>query len=207
MRRFLCLLCCLFFLFAPGTIAAEEKPPVALTFEGDFSALELRELLAGLDRRRARATFFLDAAAMEQNPGLGAQISGRGHEVGILVSCHRDGALLSRRDIAGQFDAVQSCLPKGSRLRFWRTRDRCTDAARQVAGALHLSPGSWTLDPAAGGNSSARSTGFMGRVRSGDVIRISGCTVPAALNMVELLQQKFTLVTLAELARVPVARQ
>ena len=47
----------------------------------------------------------------------------------------------------------------------------------------------------------------MGRVRSGDVIRISGCTVPTALNMVELLQQKFTLVTLAELARVRVTRQ
>ena len=207
MRRFSCLLCCLFFLFAPGTMAAEEKPPIALTFEGDYSPLELRELLAGLDRRRARATFFLDALALEQNPGLGMQIAGRGHEVGVLVNCRRDGALLSRRDIAGQFDSVQGCLPKGSRLRFWRTRDRCTDAARQVAGAFGLIPGQWDLDPAAGPDASARSRSFMGRVRSGDVIRISGCSVPAALNMVELLQQKFTLVTLAELARVQVTRQ
>ena len=206
MRRFLCLLCCLFFLFAPGTMAAEEKPPIALSFEGEFSPLELRELLAGLDRRKARATFFLDADTLAENPALGQQLSDRGQEIGILINCRRDGTMLSRREIAGQISAAQSCLPKGCRIRFWRTRDQCTDAARQVAGALGLSPGDWDLDPSTVKDASAWGSGFMARVRPGDVVRISVSSIPGTLNMVDLLRQKYTLVTIAELARVQVRK-
>lgn len=205
MRRLLCLLCCLMFLLTPGVRAVEEKPPIALTFEEDFTPLELRELLAGLDRRGARATFFLDAAALEKNSALGTQIANRSHETGVLITCRREGALLSRREIAGQINALQSGLPKGCRIRFWRSRDPVTDGARQVAGALGLVPGEWTLDPSAAQAAPVRDTGFMGRVRAGDILRISGRSIPAVLNMVDLLQQKFTLVTMAELARSRVA--
>ena len=205
MRKILSFLLCLLLLVPMGASAAEEKRYVALTIEGELTPLAVRELLAGLDRRGIRATFFLTGADLAQNPDLGAQLGERGHEVGIRTDCRRGGALLSRREIAGEIALVRNRLPGNCPVRFLRPREGCTDALEQVAGALDLAIGDWSLDPAAAGrDASALGGGFLSRVRDGDVLRVSirpgNCQW--ALNMAELLKKEgFTPVTLSELAR------
>ena len=205
MRKMLSVLLCLLLLLPITASAAEQPKYIALTFEGDLTPLDIRELLAGLDRRGIRATFFLSGNNLADHPGLGALICDRGHEVGIRAEGYRAGKLLSRREIAGEIAWIRAQLPENCRLRFLRPRENCTDALEQVAGAFDLAIGDWSLDPAAAGrDSSPLGVGLSTRVRDGDVLRVfmrpGNCRW--ALNMAELLKKEgFTPVSLSELAR------
>lgn len=205
MGKMLIFLLCILLLVPISASAAEQPKYIALTFEGELAPLELRELLAGLDRRGIRATFFLGSEQLAENPDLGQQILHRGHEVGVRAAGRREGKLLSRREIAGEIAWIRGQLPETCRLRFLRPGEDCTDALEQVAGAFDLAIGDWSLDPAAADrDSSPLGAGFSARVRDGDVLRISlrpgNCRW--ALNMSELLKKEgFTPVTLSELAR------
>ena len=72
-----------------------DRDAVALTFDDGPHAEGTPAVLAELERRGARATFFLVGEQVERHPALAREIVAAGHE--IAVHCYRHTLLLRRR--------------------------------------------------------------------------------------------------------------
>ena len=209
MRKSLVFLLCLCLLCPCGASAAEERKYIALTFDDGPSGIYTRCLLAGLDARDARATFFLCGYRLEQYPELAEQILAGGHEIGIHGYSHENMMPMSRREIAKEISDTRDLLPEKCNIRLLRPPGGCcSDAVGQVAGAMGLAIADWSLDPKDWATQDAAAVGrtILDRVRDGDIILMHDMTessVNAALNTVDLLQKRgFTFVTVSELARI-----
>ena len=147
MRRiFLCLLC--LSLVALPVKGAGDVKYVALTFDDGPSGRFTRQLLKGLAARDVQATFLLCGYRMEQYPELTEQIHAAGHEIGCHGYSHSNMQPMSRRDIAGEIEKMQSLLPEGCAMAFLRPPGGCcSDNVRQVAKARGLAILSWSVDP------------------------------------------------------------
>lgn len=202
MRRFLLFFLCLPLLFPCAASGAERKKYVALTFDSSPGESQTRALLAGLDVREVRATFFLCGIQLEQNPELAAKLLEQGHEIGIQSYFGRDFAGRSRRDIAAEISDTRSLLPQRCPVRLLRPPGgQCSDGTNQVAKAMGFSVADWALEPGDG-----MGRGIPDRVRDGDILRfrdLSAASVSQALKTVDQLQnQGFTFVTVSELAKI-----
>ena len=209
MRKCILLLLCLALLCPCGASAAEGRKYIALTFDDGPSGIYTRGLLAGLDARDARATFFLCGYRLEQYPEIAEQILAGGHEIGIHGYSHKDMTNLSRRDIAKEISDTQALLPPKCQVRLLRPPGGCcSDGVNQVAGAMGLAIAGWSIDPKdwAVRDTSAIGQSILDRVQDGDIILMhdmSASSVDAALHIVDRLQrQGFTFVTISELARI-----
>lgn len=209
MRRILMICLCLT-LLCPCTASAAEAPKyIALTFDDGPSGRYTRRLLEGLDRRGAKATFFLCGYRLEQYPELAGQMVQQGHEIGLHGYSHRDMSALSRRDIARELSDTAALLPEHCRVRFLRPPGGCcSDGVRQVARAAGLAIADWSVDPRdwATQDTAAIGRSILDRVEDGDVVLLHDMTdssVDAALSIVTQLQERgFCFVTLSELARI-----
>lgn len=190
----------------PAAAAAEKY--AALTFDDGPSGQYTLQLLEGLEKRNAKATFFLCGYRIEQYPDLAQQILNGSHEIGLHGFSHRDMQSMSRRAIAQELMDTQALLPENCYVRFFRPPGgTVSDGVRQVAKARGLAIALWSVDPkdwavrdaAAVGNHVIRKT------QDGDVVvlhDLSRSSVSAALQVIDRLQQEgFQFVTLSELAR------
>jgi peptidoglycan/xylan/chitin deacetylase (PgdA/CDA1 family) len=66
-----------------------ERPRVALTFDDGPAAGTLDSIMALLDEKSVRATFFLMGAAMEEVPEAGPRLVAAGHELGNHTFSHK----------------------------------------------------------------------------------------------------------------------
>ena len=208
--RKLALICLCFLLVCPLSAAGAEQPKyIALTLDDGPSGIHTRQLLAGLEVREAKATFFLCGYRMQQYPELTAQIREAGHEIGIHGFSHRNMAPMSRRDIAAEIADTRALLPEKYPVRLLRPPGGCcSDGINQVAGAMGLAIIGWNLDPKdwATQDTAAVGRSILDQVQDGDIILMhdmSPSSVNAALNIVDLLTDRgFTFVTVSELARI-----
>ena len=206
MRRiFLCLLC--LSLVALPVKGAGDVKYVALTFDDGPSGRFTRHLLKGLAARDVQATFLLCGYRMEQYPELTEQIHAAGHEIGCHGYSHSNMQPMSRRDIAGEIEKMQSLLPEGCAMAFLRPPGGCcSDNVRQVAQARGLAILSWSVDPRdwATRDTWAIEKTVLERVKDGDVILLHDMTdssVKAALDIVDNLKARgFRFVTASRLA-------
>ena len=207
MRRiFLCLLC--LSLVALPVKGAGDVKYVALTFDDGPSGRFTRQLLKGLAARDVQATFLLCGYRMEQYPELTEQIHAAGHEIGCHGYSHSNMQPMSRRDIAGEIEKMQSLLPEGCAMAFLRPPGGCcSDNVRQVAKARGLAILSWSVDPRdwATHDTSAIEKAVLKSIQDGDIVLLhdmSLSSVKAALDIADtLLEEDFELVTVSELAR------
>ena len=206
MRRiFLCLLC--LSLVALPVKGAGDVKYVALTFDDGPSGRFTRQLLKGLAARDVQATFLLCGYRMEQYPELTEQIHAAGHEIGCHGYSHSNMQPMSRRDIAGEIEKMQSLLPEGCAMAFLRPPGGCcSENVRQVAQARGLAILSWSVDPRdwATRDTWAIEKTVLERVKDGDVILLHDMTdssVKAALDIVDNLKGRgFRFVTASRLA-------
>ena len=215
MRKMLIIL--LIFLLCPSASAveAEEEAPkyVALTFDDGPSGRYTRALLAGLEERSARATFFLCGYRLEQYPDLVGDILAGGHEIGLHGYSHNTMSAMSRREIARELNMTRVLLPGDCRIRFLRTPGgKSSLAVEQVAGAMGLALLDWSVDPRDWATRDAAAIGgsIVRQVQDGDIVLMhdmSESSVTAALNTVDILRKEgFRFVTVSELARLRGAR-
>ena len=206
MRRiFLCLLC--LSLVALPVKGAGDVKYVALTFDDGPSGRFTRQLLKGLAARDVQATFLLCGYRMEQYPELTEQIHAAGHEIGCHGYSHSNMQPMSRRDIAGEIEKMQSLLPEGCAMAFLRPPGGCcSDNVRQVAKARGLAILSWSVDPRdwAIQDTAAIERAVLKNVTDGDVILLhdmSDSSVNAALHIIDqLAAQGYRFLTASELA-------
>lgn len=211
-KGFLILLCLLLLIPAAGAAETEEKY-VALTFDDGPSGRFTRRLLEGLEKRDAKATFFLCGYRLEQYPELARQMADAGHEIGLHGYSHDTMKTMSRRQIARELSDTRALLPSDCGIRFLRPPGGCcSDAVRQVAEATGIAIADWSLDPEdwATRDASAVVRKVLRQVRDGDIILMHDMTdssVDAALNIIDRLQREnYRFVTVSELARIRNAR-
>lgn len=208
--RKLALICLCFLLVCPLSAAGAEQPKyIALTFDDGPSGIHTRQLLAGLEVREAKVTFFLCGYRMQQYPELTVKIQEAGHEIGIHGFSHQNMAPMSRRDIAAEIADTRALLPEKYPVRLLRPPGGCcSDGVNQVAGAMGLAVIGWNLDPKdwATQDTAAVGKSILVDVQDGDIILMhdmSASSVNAALNIVDLLKARgFRFVTVSELARI-----
>ena len=94
----------------PGLNGAGAPDHVALTFDDGPDPRFTPRFLAALDARRVHATFFLLGPMVQAAPGLAAEISAAGHEIGVHGWDHRYATLRGPRalhdDLARACDAI-----------------------------------------------------------------------------------------------------
>ena len=205
MRRILAALLCLCLCAMP--VRAQAPSYIALTFD-DGPTKYTPALLAGLEEREVKATFFLSGYRIDQFPELAEQIQAAGHEIGLHGQTHRRLDNLSRRDIAAEIVENRALLPAGCKARWLRPPEgRCPTSVCQVAKAKNLGVLIWSVDPR---DWECDDAGCIARrvvetVRDGDVVLLhdtSESSVQAALAIVEdLTARGYRFVTVSELAR------
>ena len=205
MRRILALILCLTLL--PLPVRGRETRYVALTFDDGPSGKYTRQLLEGLRRRDARATFLLCGYRMKDYPDLTRRIWEEGHEIGFHGYSHAPMNTMSRRDIAQELMDSQALLPEGCRPTLLRPPGGCcSDGVVQVARARQLAILGWSVDPRDWATSDPRAVeeAVLKTIRDGDIVLLhdmSASSVQAALAIIDALQsQGIELVTVSELA-------
>lgn len=121
---------------------------VAITFDDGPSGSITDTLLAGLQQRGVKATFFICGYRIRSFPHQPQKILDYGHEIGLHTDNH---ATLSRLDAAGirrELEGMMSLLPAGYTPRLMRPPGGAHNATvRQVCGEMGLSVVMWSVDP------------------------------------------------------------
>ena len=95
----------------PGTFyKAEHSSKIALTFDGGASSAPTPAILKALKDAGVRATLFLTADFVDQNPELVVQMAKDGHEFGNHSSTHPDMTKLSAAAILAELDRLENSV-------------------------------------------------------------------------------------------------
>lgn len=207
MRRVFALILCLSLLAIPAR-AAENGKYVALTFDDGPSGKFTRRLLAGLEERDVKATFFLCGYRIKEYPDTAQMIFDGGHEIALHGYSHDCMGDMSASRVAQEIRDTQALLPPGSEPVFLRPPGGISsDAVKQAAKEAGLAILTWSLDPRDWATSDKDTIvrTVVNKVQDGDVILLHDMTtssVNAALEIVDILQDRgYTFVTVSELAR------
>ena len=206
MKRLAAFIVCLCLLCFP--VRAEDEKLVALTFDDGPSGRFTRQLLEGLEKRNANATFFLCGYRMEQYPNLTEAIFRDGHEIGLHGYSHKSMENMCQQEILQELEKTIALLPEECTVSFLRTPGGLWgNCAGPAAEKLGLSLLSWSVDPKDWSckDPAAIEKAVVSRVRDGDVILMhdmSHSSVKAALAIVDKLQaQGYRFVTVSQLAK------
>ena len=207
MRRVFAFFLCLSLLIFPVK-AAENEKYVALTFDDGPSGKFTRRLLAGLEERDVKATFFLCGYRIKEYPDTARMIWDAGHEIALHGYSHDCMGDMSVSRVAQELRDTLALLPEGCEPTFLRPPGGISsDAVKQAAKDAGLAILTWSVDPRdwATSDKSAIVRFVVNNVRDGDVILLHDMTtssVNAALEIVDILQDRgYTFVTVSELAR------
>ncbi len=210
MRRFLAILLALA-LTVPASASSGPKGYIALTFDDGPSGPITEQLLAGLEKRGVKATFFLCCYRMEQYPKTLTAIAEGGHEIGLHSCCHQYMNQMTAEEIAADMEACQSMLREYTGLSatlFRPPGGLYNDALLEEAEKAGLSILLWSVDP------EDWNPKRQGQVASylethagdGDIVLLHDLyptSVRAALSVVDRLQaQGYAFCTVSELAKI-----
>ncbi len=210
MRRFLAILLALA-LTVPASASSGPKGYIALTFDDGPSGPITEQLLAGLEKRGVKATFFLCCYRMEQYPKTLTAIAEGGHEIGLHSCCHQYMNQMTAEEIAADMEACQSMLREYTGLSanlFRPPGGLYNDALLEEAEKAGLSILLWSVDP------EDWNPKRQGQVASylethagdGDIVLLHDLyptSVRAALSVVDRLQaQGYVFCTVSELAKI-----
>lgn len=205
-----CLLCLsLCYAESPEEREASVKGYIALTFDDGPSGALTDELLDGLKKADARATFFLCGYRMEQYPENLERYIQEGHEIGVHSTVHTDLTKLSREQVHQdmKITAQKIFTATGVRPVIMRPPGGAwNETVAQEAADEGMSILLWSVDPRdwASHDSSQVLETMAENAGSGDVILMhdmSKSSVSAALALVSRLQkQGYVFVTVSELA-------
>lgn len=205
MRRIILFLLCLSLAVLPVS-GAEPCKYVALTFDDGPSGIYTRELLAGLEERGVKATFFLCGYRLETYGELAGEIRAGGHEIGLHGYSHDDLSAMSAGEILRELEDTRALLPDCP-INLMRTPGgKLTDTVRQAAKEQRLAILCWSLDPRDWATDSAEviERRILENVSDGDVILLhdmSHSSVTAALNVIDRLQAEgYRFLTVSQLA-------
>ncbi len=87
-----------------------EEKRIALTFDDGPHPVYTRELLAGLEERGVKATFFLVGSLVEQYPEVVREIADKGHLIGSHTYSHVQLTSLSLRDACSELTAANDAI-------------------------------------------------------------------------------------------------
>ncbi|WP_235734449.1 polysaccharide deacetylase family protein [Nocardioides alcanivorans] len=189
------------------SVNCAKKKCIALTFD-DGPGLDTQRLLKILERRKAKATFFLVGTMVRARPQAAKQIVRGGHEVGVHTMGHPDLTKLSDKWVTWQLRQTKQLITKttGVRPTLSRPPYGATDArVLRIHGELGLSEVLWDVDTT---DWKIRDAGHVSRTgiqqaRRNSVVLmhdIRPTTVDAVDSMIRGLRQRgFTLVTVSEL--------
>ena len=207
LKRLIVWLLCFCLLCIPVR-AAEHQKLVALTFDDGPSGKYTRRLLAGLEERKVKATFFLCGYRMEQYPELTEQIFEQGHEIGLHGYSHKSMKNMCRAEVAEELEKTMALIPEHCVVAFLRTPGGISrESVQTVAADMGLAVLSWSVDPKDWATHDAQKVEqeVITHVQDGDVILLhdmSDSSVDAALVIIDELQkQGFQFVTVSELTR------
>lgn len=194
-------------LLCPAVRAVEDGKYIALTFDDGPSGRYTSRLLAGLEERDVRATFFLCGYRMKDYPNLTQQIFDSGHEIGLHGYSHDDMGKMAYSQARKEIYDTLSLLPVTCRPVFLRPPGgSCCSSSLQAAKDAGLALLMWSVDPKDWKVLDAPTVeaAVVDRVQNGDIILLhdmSDSSVDAALSIIDRLQaQGFTFVTVSELA-------
>lgn len=192
MRKLLLFLLAFACLIPFAATAAEGPQYVGLAFQGLPPGKEGRAFLEEMERRDARATFFLDVPSWEQ----GRRILDGGHEIGLTVP--QEWNRLSRREVYREIRGRKALLPD-RRVQLLLSPGRVSDGVRQVAEVQGMAFLPNALDP---WEEFRMGHTFMEQLQPGDILLLDGENPELALNILDLLRSKgFRPVAVSELAR------
>lgn len=190
-----------------GSANCRKLKCVALTFD-DGPGLDTQRLLQVLQRRNARATFFLVGTMVQARPKVTRRIAAAGHEVGVHTMGHPDLTRLSDRWVLWQLRQTKKLIRRatGSTPALSRPPYGATDRrVLRLQGELGLSEILWDVDTSDWKVRNARhvaSTAVRQARRNSVILThdIRPTTVDAVDSMIRGLRRRgFTLVTVSEL--------
>lgn len=203
----LCLTLC--YAESPEERESAVKGYVALTFDDGPSGALTEKLLDGLQKRNARATFFLCGYRMEEYPELMDRYLREGHEVGVHSTVHTDLTKLTTEEVHRDMKetAQKIFVTTGKRPRLMRPPGGAYDPqVLSEARAEGMGVILWSVDPEdwRKRNVSAVLSAMAGTVTHGDIVLmhdLGESSVEAAFRLIDSLQrQGYQLVTVSELA-------
>ncbi len=195
MKRILGLLLALAVLAVPAR-GVEPVQYMAITFDDGPSGRFTRALLAGLEERNVKATFFLCGYRLADYGELAARIHRAGHEIGLHGYSHRDMTALSPGELAGELRDTLALLPEGGVVNLLRTPGgKVNSTVAQAAKQQHLAVIKWDTDPQdwATEDASLICRRILEQARDGSVILVhdlSDSSVAGALMAVDELQRR-----------------
>jgi peptidoglycan/xylan/chitin deacetylase (PgdA/CDA1 family) len=123
---------------------------VALTFDAGSDDSAVRPLLAQLQKRRIRATFFLTGRFCEEYPDSCRAIAGAGMEIGNHSYSHPRFTKQNEKAIAAQLDRAEQAIVKacgrGAKPLFRFPFGDCNKRVRGVVARAGYQSVGWTLD-------------------------------------------------------------
>lgn len=205
MRRVIVLILVVLALMVP--VSAAEPGYVALTFDDGPSGEVTQELLAGLEERGVRATFFLCGYRLETYAELASEIRADGHELGLHGYSHDSMTQMTKGSLARELEDTEALLPDHYYVNLLRAPGGNVNAqVKEVARDRNLSIISWSVDPRdwATGDAALVEQRVLAQTRDGDIILLHDMTrssVEAALNIVdELSSRGYQFLTVSQLA-------
>lgn len=123
---------------------------VALTFDAGSDDSAVHSLLAELQKRHVRATFFLTGRFCEQYPGSCRAIADAGMEIGNHSYSHPQFTKQKEKSIVSQLDrgeqAIVKACGRGAKPLFRFPYGDCNKRVRGVVAQAGYQPVGWTLD-------------------------------------------------------------
>jgi peptidoglycan/xylan/chitin deacetylase (PgdA/CDA1 family) len=184
-------------------------PKVAITFDDGPNPASTPQILAILEAKKAKATFFILGKNGEAYPELLLQISQKGHEIGNHAYSHQRLTRLSPDGIKAEINRTEFIITNitGQKPLTVRPPDNAyNDDIIRIASELNYTFALWSIDTRDWTNTPASSIiSKASAAQPGDIILLHdgvkpSHTVEALPGLIDLLQGKgYQLVTLQEL--------
>ncbi len=182
---------------------------IALTFDDGPSGCITRKLLDGLERRGARATFFLCGYRLEEYPKIAPLIAAGGHEIGLHGYSHKSMKSMDSGTLQKELHRTRELILRQTGKHAYLLRPPggcCGDAVDRIAKAEGMPIVLWNLDTKdwTGLDAAAIAGKIIRQAKDGDIVLLHDmkyATVDGVLQAVDALTEKgFVFVTVSELA-------
>lgn len=184
-----------------------EPKYAAITFDDGPSGEYTRTLLAGLEERGAKATFFLCGYRLVNARPLAQEIADAGHEIGLHGYSHTLMSKLTAYEIRKELQDTLDLVPEGSRVTLMRPPGGdITESVRSTTRDLGLSIIMWSVDPEDWNTDSSEEIQqkILTGIQPGSIVLLhdmSTSSVDAALKVIDRLSgQGYIFVTVSRLA-------
>lgn len=182
---------------------------IAITFDDGPSGSITKTLLEGLEKRGARATFFLCGYRIKSFKSYPQLILDYGHEIGLHTDNHANLTKLDDDGIRQELEGMLDLLPEGYQVTLMRPPGgSCNAAVKRVCLDMGLSIVMWSVDPkdwATNDVDTIVQRIVNGASHGGIILMhdLKSSSVTAALSAISLLQaQGYEFVTVSELAQI-----